>query len=150
MNCIDYFSYLLSRREYSSKELEKKGIEKGYDQDEIFPALEKLQEQDFQSDQRFIYGMIKTYTGKYGKFIIKRKCMEKGINGELFEQVWAEEKDEDRQDDLTILQAKVMRKYHITDFGKIDPKTKTKLWNYLKSRGFNPSELLQQWRENEQ
>ncbi len=42
-----------------------------------------------------------------------------------------------------------MRKYKITDFQEIDPKTKSKLFNYLQYRGFNPYQVLSQWQSEE-
>lgn len=149
MECLNYFNQLLSRREYSVYELTTKGKEKGFGEDEINAAISDLQRQGYQSDIRLIESAIASYTGKYGKNVIKRKCVEKGIDRELFEEVWQAQVDEGTEDDLGKLKAKVMRKYKITDFHRIDPKTKGKLWNYLQYRGFNPGEVIQQWQEGD-
>jgi regulatory protein len=89
--------------------------------------------------------MIASYQGKYGKSVIKRKCREKGISVDFFEQIWQLQAEAQETDQLVDLKAKVMRKYKIDDFLALDPKTKAKLWNYLQYRGFNPNKVLAQW-----
>lgn len=153
MKCTEYFLRLLSRREYSVNELMKKGKEKGFEQEDITGAIEDLQTKGYQSDSRLITQMISSFQGKYGKPMVKRKCLEKGIAVELFEQVWMEQQeisDNDVHDNLADLKAKVMRKYKIQDIQNIDPKTKLKLINYLKYRGFNAFELLVRWQREEE
>jgi regulatory protein len=149
MTCIDYFYLLLARREYSTRELEKKGKEKGFEEGEIVEAINHLQELGYQSDARLVESLISSSQGKYGKSMIKRKCFEKGISSELFEEVWLAQEEHEETDDLADLKAKIMRKYHITNFGNIDPKTKSKLVNYLQYRGFNAWQTLAQWQKEE-
>jgi regulatory protein len=139
MTCIDYFYQLLSRREYSAYELTKKAQEKGFELQEITESIQELQSKDYQSDQ-----------GKYGKSVIKRKCREKGINADLFEEVWQSQAEGEETGELDDLKAKVMRKYKINEFVSIEPKTKAKLWNYLQYRGFNPSNVLAQWQREQE
>ncbi len=150
MTCIDYFYQLLSRREYSAYELTKKAQEKGFELQEITESLQELQSKDYQSDTRLVESMIASYQGKYGKSVIKRKCREKGINGELFEEVWQSQAEGEETGELDDLKAKVMRKYKINEFVSIEPKTKAKLWNYLQYRGFNPSNVLAQWQREQE
>ena len=149
MTCIDYFYKLLSRRDYSTYELTKKAKEKGFALNDIEEAIQEVQSKDYQSDTRLIESMIASYQGKYGKSVIKRKCREKGLAGEVFEQIWESQTEGETTGELDDLKAKVMRKYKIDDFAAIDPKTKAKLWNYLQYRGFNPSEVLAQWQSEQ-
>ena len=150
MTCIDYFYQLLSRREYSAYELKKKAQEKGFELQDITESLQELQSKDYQSDTRLVESMIASYQGKYGKSVIKRKCREKGIAADLFEEVWQSQAEAEETGELDDLKAKVMRKYKINDFLSIEPKTKAKLWNYLQYRGFNPSEVLAQWQREQE
>ncbi|MEQ9667738.1 regulatory protein RecX [Coleofasciculus sp. G2-EDA-02] len=149
MTCIDYLCKLLARRDYSVFELTKKAQEKGFDVTDITESIEKLQRLNYQSDTRFVESMITSYRGKYGKVVIKRKCREKGIDSEFFEQIWQCQMEDEEPGKLDGLKAKVMIKYKITDFHKIDPKTKPKVWNYLQYRGFNPGEILAQWQREQ-
>jgi len=150
MTCLDYFYKLLARRDYSSYELNKKGREKGFEESEIAEALHDLQSKDYQSDARVVESMISYYQGKYGKSVIKRKCREKGISADVFEEIWESQPVEEETGELDELKAKVMRKYKIEDFFSIEPKTKAKLWNYLQYRGFNPNDVLAQWQREQE
>ncbi|MEQ8384190.1 MAG: regulatory protein RecX [Coleofasciculus sp. A1-SPW-01] len=150
MNCIDYFCKLLARREYSVFELTQKAQAKGFDAQDITESIENLQRLNYQSDTRFVESMITSYRGKYGKIVIKRKCRDKGIDSDFFEQIWQSQTEEEEEGvELDGLKAKVVRKYKITDFHDIDPKTKRKLWNYLQYRGFNPGDVLTQWQREQ-
>ena len=150
MTCIDYFYQLLSRRDYSAYELTKKAQEKGFDKSEVTEAIQELQSKDYQSDTRLVESMIAFYQGKYGKSVIKRKCREKGITADVFDQIWESKAEDEETGELVDLKAKVMRKYKIDDFLSIEPKTKAKLWNYLQYRGFKPSEILAQWQREQE
>jgi regulatory protein len=150
MTCLDYFYRLLSRREYSASELTKKAQEKGFKLEEITEAIQDLQSKDYQSDRRLVESMLTTYQGKYGKAVIKRKCREKGISSELFEEIWQSKTEDETPGELDDLKTKVMRKYKIDNFFAIDPKTKAKLWNYLQYRGFNPHQVLTQWQREQE
>ncbi|MGE5660344.1 MAG: regulatory protein RecX [Actinomycetota bacterium] len=152
MDCLNYFYYLLGRKDYSASELRKKGQEKGFDPNHILEAVAELQSRGHQSDSRLVASLITSSQGKYGKSVIKRKCLEKGIAGDLFEQVWQEQASETESEEsegLTELKAKVMRKYKIETWQRLDPKTKAKIINYLQYRGFNAFEILQQWQREE-
>jgi regulatory protein len=152
MSCLDYFFRLISRRDYSAYELLKKGQSKGFEPNEISEAINYLQLKDYQSDTRLVANLIAYSQGKYGKSMVRRKCMEKGISSEVFEQVWSEQIEAEESEDtneLGGLKEKVMRKYKIDDFQSIDQKTKAKLLNYLQYRGFNAFAVLKQWQRQQ-
>lgn len=154
MKCYDYFLYLLTRREYSAAELEKKAQAKGYEVADITAALEQVQRYDYQSDRRLVSSLITAAQGKYGKTMVWRKCYAKGIKRELFEEVWEEvwlettagEESENPWDEL---KEKVKRRYKLDSFQQLDPKTKAKIANFLQYRGFKPWELLALWEQEE-
>lgn len=150
MSCTDYFYQLLSRRDYSVYELTKKGQEKGFEIEEITEVIQELQSKNYQSDRRLVESMIASYRGKYGKSVIKRKCREKGIAADVFEEMWQSQTEDEETGELDDLKAKVKRRYKIDNFLSIESKTKAKLWNYLQYRGFNPSEVLAQWQEEQE
>jgi regulatory protein len=153
MNCLDYFYFLLSRKDYSASELRKKGQEKGFDNEQMLEAIAQIQDRGYQSDTRLVANSIASATGKYGKSVVKRKCLQKGISSDLFEQVWESESAENvdsEAEKLAGLKAKVMRKYKIDAWDKVDPKTKGKVLNYLQYRGFNGFEIWRQWQMEEE
>jgi regulatory protein len=148
MNCLDYFYFLLSRKDYSASELRKKGQEKGFGNEQMLEAIAQIQDRGYQSDTRLVANSIASAAGKYGKSAIKRKCLQKGISSDLFEEVWESESAENvdsEAEKLAGLKAKVMRKYKIDAWDKVDPKTKGKVLNYLQYRGFNGFEIWRQW-----
>ncbi len=148
MTCQTYFNLLLSRRDYSVKELEKKAQEKGFSLEEIAETIAHLQSLGYQSDRRLASTLIESGKGKYGKAALRRKCLSKGISSETFEQAWQEQPEPpDNLAETQDLQAKVERKYKITDWANLDPQTQTKVYRYLQYRGFNPTEVLAYWRE---
>ena len=152
MSCLDYFYFLLSRKDYSASELRKKGQEKGFGNEEILEAIAQIQERGHQSDARLVANSIASAAGKYGKSSVKRKCLQKGIASDLFEQVWEQESSENQDSEaekLAGLKAKVMRKYKIGDWQEVDAKTKGKVLNYLQYRGFNAFEIWRQWQTEE-
>ncbi len=152
MNCLDYFYFLLSRKDYSASELRKKGQEKGFGKVEILEAIAQIQDRGYQSDTRLVANSIASAAGKYGKSAVKRKCLQKGISSDLFEEVWESESAENvdsEAEKLAGLKAKVMRKYKIDTWDKVDPKTKGKVLNYLQYRGFNGFEIWRQWQMEE-
>jgi len=147
MTCQTYLNLLLSRRDYSVKELEKKAQDKGFSLEEITEAIAHLQDLGYQSDRRLASNLIEGGKGKYGKAGIRRKCLNKGISPETFEQVWHQQPEP--PDDLAetqALQAKVERKYKITDWTDLDRQTQAKVYRYLQYRGFNATEVLDYWR----
>jgi regulatory protein len=148
MSCLDYFYFLLSRKDYSASELRKKGQEKGFGNEEILEAIAQIQDRGYQSDTRLVANSIASAAGKYGKSAVKRKCLQKGIASDLFEEVWESELSENLDSEtekLAGLKAKVMRKYKIDAWDKVDQKTKGKVLNYLQYRGFNAFEIWRQW-----
>ena len=152
MKCFEYFLRLLSRREYSVNELLRKGKDKGFNQEDIAEAIDVLQNKEYQSDSRLVVQLIAASQGRYGKSMVRRKCLEKGIAIELFEQIWLEQQtcEEEVIDELSNLKAKAIRKYKIQDIQNIEPKTKAKLLNYLKYRGFNAFEVLEKWQKEDE
>lgn len=149
MNCQTYLLQLLSRRDYSQEELRRKALTKGFEETEIAETLQYLQEIKVQSDAEVAESVILGYQGKYGKRKIKQKSQEKGIRDDLFERMWEQLADQRETENLSNLKAKVMRKYQLTQFSNLDPKTKRKVCNFLQYRGFNSFQLLQQWQTEE-
>ena len=151
MKCYEYFLRLLSRREYSIAELQKKAQEKGFLASDIATALEQVQSYDYQSDRRLVSSLIAASQGKYGKTMIWRKCYQKGIDRDLFAEIWQEAiaEEDSRINNWDELREKVKRRYKVESFQQIDPKTKNKIANFLQYRGFKSWELLALWQQDE-
>lgn len=71
---------LLSMREHSIKELERKLIDKGYDKDDVNQAISKLLEKNWLSDKRFAESYIRSRLKKSpeGKPFLKARLHQTG------------------------------------------------------------------------
>jgi len=84
------------------------------------------------SDTCLAASLISSATGKYGKSVVKRKCLEKGIVVDVFEQIWLEQAENGETGEL--VSAKVMHK--LNDFQTIEPKPK-RYGIICNTQGFN-------------
>lgn len=123
---------LLARREHSQKELRDKLINKGYPEDLVIEAVEKLAQEKLQSDVRFIENFIRTRSNQgYGPIRIKQELRMKGVEAtaeDLQSQDWYE----------LALQVKQKK------FGENPPKdlqSKAKQIRFLQYKGFTHDQI---------
>jgi len=103
---------MLGRREHSAWEVRRKLKLKHTfaDADQIDSLLQKLQEDGYQSDQRFAQSLIRSRTGRgYGPFYIRRELSSKGIAKSTIEQAM----QADDTDWLSLASAQVQRRYFV-------------------------------------
>jgi len=123
---------LLARREHASQELTEKLLAKGYDEQDVFSAIERLQERDYLSDQRFTeqFVAMRIRQGK-GPLRISNDLRVKGVAVNLVNSVLS---DYDvaywRQ-----LALEVYQKKFGFDFPS-EPKARAKWQRFLAGRGF--------------
>jgi regulatory protein len=92
-----YLLWLLSKREYSASELQKKLKFKGYEEQEIAEALAFAQSHNFQSDERFARIKVQSNVARQGNRGLSQKLREKGITSEVIsEQLENLEPEEER------------------------------------------------------
>ena len=125
---------LLSQREHSRTELERKLATHEEVPGELAKALDELQARDFINDGRAVDSVVNRRSGKLGSARIKQELAAKGLSGEAVAEAMANLKDSE----LSRAQ-EVWRK----KFGKAaqDPLEKAKQMRFLLSRGF-PSEVV--------
>lgn len=122
---------LLSMREHSAGELKKKLCQK-YDSDELVgPVVERLTEQNLQSDQRFTEAFVsmRQRQGK-GPVLIKMELREKLVAAALIDE-YVNESDP--------VWGRLAQQVHRKRFGSItapDAKARAKQMRFLQSRGF--------------
>jgi regulatory protein len=125
---------LLSQREHSRTELERKLAPHEEVPGELAKALDELQARDFINDGRAVDSVVNRRSGKLGSARIKQELAAKGLSGEAVAEAMANLKDSE------LSRAKeVWRK----KFGSApqDPQEKAKQMRFLLSRGF-PSEVV--------
>lgn len=129
---------LLTRREHSRYELRQKLVQKGWPSDWVNALLEWLQENGWQSDQRFIESFVrdKLTQGQGRLKIIAQATQQRGIARDLVEQTLAEHAVDWRTS---------CRQAHARKFGE-QPATDKKQWakrvRYLQQRGFSADEIF--------
>ena len=127
---------LLTRREYSSYELQQKLLQSGFALELIENTLTKLQALGMQSDQRFTEMLIRTRQRQgYGPVRIRYELQEQGINTVLQENylrfndpIWFELASQQR-----------IKKFGLTL--SADFKAKAKQMQFLHYRGFTSEQI---------
>lgn len=122
---------LLARREHSFKELIQK-LSNRFEEEDIRPALEKLRDENLQSDQRYLEAYIRFRKNKgFGPLKIEAELYPKGLDSE---QIRACLYDEDNDWAELCQQALVKR---FTVFDKANMKERAKCERFLIQRGFS-------------
>ena len=121
---------LLSQREHSRTELERKLAQHEEVPGELAKALDELQARDFINDGRAVDSVVNRRSGKLGSARIKQELVAKGLSGEVVAEAMADLKDSE-----PLRAQEVWRK----KFGSApqDPQARAKQMRFLLSRGFN-------------
>ena len=98
VSCFNYALRLLSRRDYSVKELEQK-LRKKYNEEEIKNTIDKLTERELLNEKLYAERLIKKYAfeKKYGYLKIRYLLIGKGIKSEIFESLLSAIYDEEKE-----------------------------------------------------
>ncbi len=79
--------YFLAQREHSAYELQRKLIQKGFDQEEVAVTLAECQRLGWQSDHRFVETVIRSRLRQgYGPLKIVQELKNKGITSDLIQE----------------------------------------------------------------
>lgn len=125
-----YATWLLSRREYSAKELSDKLVLRGYPVEEAAEALVLMQGYGFQDDTRFAGMKARASSRRMGDRRVTMQLAEKGISRELASQQLEQLEPEAER------AVAVASKFE----GKpLDEVMKAKVWRFLAYRGFGSS-----------
>lgn len=139
-----YYLSILTKQDYSSQDLIDRGLSKGYSGSEIKEVLTWLKEKGFLNDKRMAETIIDRYNGTKGKQWIFQKLKSKKLPQTIIEEVMSEF---EQKVDIN-LRNKLIQKYKILDFAKMDPTTKQKVINYIARQGFSqPYTVLKSFEE---
>lgn len=127
---------LLSQREHSRTELERKLAPHEEVPGELSKALDELQARDFINDGRAIESVVHRRAGKWGAARVKQELTAKGLTGEAVAQALAGLKDTELRRAQEVWRKK---------FGSPapDPQTRAKHMRFLLTRGFS-AEVVRQ------
>ena len=135
---------LLARREHSARELIQKLRDRGFSSDEIEAALEGLQADGLQSDERFAEAFVHSRVQKgMGPLKLRAELQARGVDGGLARRAVAEA---DADWLALAIDARVRR------FGETAPadrKERARQQRFLHGRGFPADVIAQAIRESE-
>lgn len=126
---------LLSRREYSLKELEQRLYKYSDDVDKINEVLQTLVEQNLLSDERYIENFIASKSKKYGSLKLKYLLNSKVSDRELVDEIYKNS----TTNELDTAHDLLLRKYGAPPENQNE---RAKYLRFLLSRGFSMSMAL--------
>lgn len=133
----NYVLWLLSRQDYSTKQIERKLIQRNVDKSYIQELISWCQNHAFIDDARFCESYIIRQTNKLlGYQRIKADAYHKGLNQELFETII----NEMEIDWYQLAQSAYNKKFSKINTS-LDYKEKAKRMRYLSYRGFNHDQI---------
>ncbi len=121
---------LLSQREHSRSELERKLTPHAEEPGELAKALDELQARDFINEGRVIESVVHRRAAKLGATRIKQELTSKGLSGDAVTQALAGLRETEYSRALAIWRKKF-------DRPAADPKERAKQVRFLLTRGFN-------------
>lgn len=134
----NYVLNLLSKREYSRFELERKLRFRGLDSEAINSLFDYLDEYQFQSDVRTAEMLVNGHASKLnGRNKIMQAAFAKGLDSQLIEQVI-----EQQAIDFDQLAKACYQKRYTNTSEAVDWPEKQKRIKYLLSRGFSYDEAI--------
>lgn len=143
-SALNYFLKILEKKDYTIKELQLKGQKREYPGDEVQEAINKLIDYKYVDDDRLTQFLVEKYTTTRGQYWIQQKLQQRLISKELIQKYLIPKSLEDQ--DLSVLKAKIERKYKITNWKELDIKVKNKVLSFLSRNGFNNIyDILNSW-----
>ncbi len=132
---------LLARREHSVYELTRKLKQRDFENDEIDAAIATLQQDNLQSDSRFIESIVNyRINAGFGPIKIRYELRQKGVSEGLVDDYFS---------GLDIDWQSSMAGQRIKKFGDslpVDYKEKMKQARFLQNRGFSPESVMRLFR----
>lgn len=135
MKPFEYAIFLLSRREYSEKEMREKLIQRECTENEIIEIISKLKYNKYLSDERFAISFINLKGAKFGNEYIKTLLKSNhNISKDLLEKIM-----EQLPDEIDRIKKIIFKKYYKKDLKNL--KERIKVTRYLVSKGFSYSNI---------
>lgn len=128
---------LLSRRDHTTAELQRKLAARGFSADSIAELLEQLAAKGYLDDRRFAERWAETAikNGRGYGFRIQQELQQRGIPREIAAEVIAAAAAEYPEHDS--LASIASRRFSAFDPASASPKEKQRVYNYLLRRGFS-------------
>lgn len=128
-----YAVWLLSKREYSAVNLEKKLLARGYENEEIEATMRFLQDNNYQSDVRYAGMKARSTAHRAGNWKIARSLSQQGIDESLAEAQIAELLPEEER----AMHAASSKFSKLLAENGMTQELAQKIWRHLGYRGFS-------------
>jgi len=133
--------YLLDAYERTERDLHRKMLAAGYEENTVEAAIGELKEYGFINDLRFAENYAESLRENKGKSLreIRMKLFEKGISKEIIEEVLLSY-DEDESE---LIERAIKKKgINASDIPGMDRNERNRLYMYLSRKGFNSEEIM--------
>jgi regulatory protein len=135
---------LLARREHSTQELRDKLLARGFEDDEIMPALQTLSREGLLSDERFTESFIHSRMARgSGPVKIRAELRQRGVADEVIAD-WLDERDH-----AWLERAEAVRCKKFGTALPVDYKEKARQARFLQYRGFSAEQTRHVLRDDE-
>jgi regulatory protein len=135
---------LLARREHSTQELRDKLLTRGFEDDEIVPALQTLSREGLLSDERFTESFIHSRMERgSGPVKIHAELRQRGVADEIITD-WLDERDR-----VWLERAESVRCKKFGSALPVDYKEKARQARFLQYRGFSAEQTRQVLRDDD-
>ena len=135
---------LLARREHSTQELRGKLLTRGFEDDEIVPALQTLSREGLLSDERFTESFIHSRMERgSGPVKIRAELRQRGVADEIISD-WLDERDR-----MWLERAETVRCKKFGSALPVDYKEKARQARFLQYRGFSAEHTRQVLRDDD-
>ena len=135
---------LLARREHSTQELRDKLLTRGFEDDEIVPALQTLSREGLLSDERFTESFIHSRMERgSGPVKIRAELRQRGVADEIISD-WLDERDR-----MWLERAETVRCKKFGSALPVDYKEKARQARFLQYRGFSAEHTRQVLRDDD-
>lgn len=127
---------LLSRRDYSRRELWRKLAPKASSPEDLESVLDDLSQRNWQSDERFAAMFLRSRSSRgLGPRRLQQELQQKGISSELTSETLSES-DQDWFEN-----AREVAERKARSIGLDHPELKNKLWRFMSYRGFSGDQI---------
>ena len=135
---------LLARREHSTRELRDKLLARGFEDDDITPALQALSREGLLSDERFTESFIHSRLERgSGPVKIRAELRQRGVTDEIIAN-WLDERDR-----AWLERAEAVRRKKFGSTLPVDYKEKARQARFLQYRGFSAEQTRYVLRDDE-
>lgn len=137
-SCMRRCGTLLGRRDYPVDRLRKKLQDAGYPSAIVEECIEKLEEAHYLDDRRYARTYIRSHMRDRSRLRILHDLAERGIDGELVEEAFAEIAEETDPDEAQMVQIRRLLEKRGYDPARADFAMRQKTMGFLHRKGYEP------------